>query len=319
MDTPDTTLITGINGFVGKWLADCLQEVNVTVHGVDLQNGTDIPGVQYRKINITDSAKLVDLIAGLKPASLFHLAGISYLPEADSSPRRVIDTNISGTLALLDAVRNGSPGTKLLLVGSSKEYGHAADHENVTEETVPRPDSFYGISKYTGELAGREYHRQFGIDVRCSRSFNHTGPGQPPRFVCSDWARQTANIALGRSEPLVKVGNLDELIDFCDVRDVVKAYRAIIDKGYPGEVYNVCSGRGTPLSRVLDYLTNKCPGPVTVEQATDRKLKYRPTGKLTGSYGRLQAHTGWAPSIPLEKTLDDLYDYWLTLLKNDAH
>jgi GDP-4-dehydro-6-deoxy-D-mannose reductase len=160
-------------------------------------------------------------------------------------------------------------------------------------------------------MLGLQYWRQFGMDVRVSRSFNHTGPGQSHKFVCPDWARQVAEIALGRKEPVVHVGDLDAEIDFTDVRDVVRAYRAILEKGNPGEVYNVCSGRAVSLRFILDHLTSKIGCPVKIARAEQKLRAHRTSPRLVGSNAKLTAVTQWRPEIPIEKTLDDIYDYWL--------
>ncbi len=311
MTSRTTVLITGCNGFVGKWLADLLLSSNCRVTGIDLQEKSALDGITYHSIDITDAASVSALLAEVKPDRLYHLAGISFLPQADHSPCLAIDTNISGTMALLEGVRTCSPETRTLLVGSSKEYGDDLVSEEVTEETEPRPANFYGISKYAGELIGLQYRRQFGIDVRCTRSFNHTGPGQAPSFVCSDWALQVALIALGRAEPFITVGDLGAEIDFTDVRDVVGAYYAILELGRPGEVYNVASGKSVDLSWILNYLIGKAPLQVSCRYSTEKKREHKSNGKMTGSHRKLTDHTGWIPQIPFERTLDELYEYWM--------
>ena len=307
-------LITGSNGFVGKWLIDHLHSKRFDVYGIDLQKRSNYPSVTYYPLDILDTKKITPLIAELKPHMIFHLAGVSFLPDADHSPRQSIDSNISGATAILEAIRTGSPDSRLLLVGSAKEYSDSILSDGVTEETPPQPTNFYGISKYAGELLGLQYCRQFGIDVRCTRSFNHTGPGQSSRFVCSDWARQVAAIGLGLTEPLVTVGDLNATIDFSDVRDVVVAYFLILDKGKTAEVYNVCSGNGIDLSWILGYLVNKTSRPVTVQYIDEKRREHKSNVKMIGSHRKLTDHTGWVPTIPLRQTLDEMFDWWVRKL-----
>jgi GDP-4-dehydro-6-deoxy-D-mannose reductase len=312
---PPTALITGCNGFVGSWLGDHLRENGYVVHGIDLRD-TGSASLVYHPIDMLDCSALTALVAQLRPATIYHLAGMSFLPDADRSPRSAIDANVFGAIALLDAVKDASPASRLLMVGSAKEYSDSVLSDGIAESHPPQPTNFYGISKYAAELIGLQYFRQYGLDVRCTRSFNHTGPGQSPRFVCSDWARQTAAIALGTADPAISVGDLNATIDFCDVRDVVAAYRLILDKGEPGEVYNVCSGDGVDLSWILDYLGAKSPRPITVLYADGKRRLHRSNLKMIGSRAKLTTRTGWCPQIPLPRTLDDMYAWWLRELQD---
>jgi len=304
-------LITGINGFVGSYLAEHLHSLDYEVAGVDRGDICGLAGVSYHGLDILDTTALTDLLASFVPDEVYHLAGISYLPEADASLVLALRINIMGTISLLEGARHGSPKARVLLVGSSKEYDNTVSCESISEETHPGPTDFYGVSKYAGELLGRQYWRQYGLDVRVSRSFNHTGPGQPPKFVCPDWARQTAEIARGRRKAVIEVGNLDAEVDFTDVRDVVRAYRAILEKGGPGEVYNVCSGRAVPLRFILDYLTAKAGHAVSIITAEQKLRAHKTSPRLVGSHAKLTAASQMRPEIPIEKTLDGIYDYWM--------
>lgn len=307
-------LITGCNGFVGMWLIEALLNRQYEVYGVDLQEKGRHAQLAYHRIDLLDAAATSALVATIKPDVVFHLAGISYLPDADRSPRTSIDINISGALSVLDAIKNGAPAARLLLIGSAKEYSDSVMSDGIFESFPPQPTNFYGISKYANELIGLQYHRQFGIDVRASRSFNHTGPGQSPQFVCSDWARQIAQISLGRAEPFLTVGDLNATIDFSDVRDVVEAYCRILENGKSGEVYNVCSGAGVALSWIIDYLGQKSLRQIAVQYRNDKKRDHKSNVKMIGSCAKLTAHTGWTPQIPFRTTLDDLYAWWIAEL-----
>ena len=154
--------------------------------------------------------------------------------------------------------------------------------------------------------------------MRCTRSFNHTGPGQSPRFVCSDWARQVAAISRGIADPVITVGDLSATIDFSDVRDVVDAYRLILERGKPGEVYNVCSGNGVDLSWILGYLCDKAPVPVVVKHADGKLRAHKSSVKMIGSHEKLTGHTGWRPAIPLQRTLDELFAWWVEELGRES-
>jgi GDP-4-dehydro-6-deoxy-D-mannose reductase len=148
------------------------------------------------------------------------------------------------------------------------------------------------------------------MDIRFSRSFNHTGPGQSPRFVCSDWAKQVVAIIHNHAEPSLSVGNIESIIDFTDVRDVVQAYIAILERGKKGEIYNVCSGNGFELKWILEYLISKSSKPITI-QSLDKKFRtHKTNNKMLGNFTKLHSHTGWKPTIQFKQTLDDTFNFW---------
>ncbi len=257
-------------------------------------------------------------LQSVQPDTIYHLAAISFLPEADLSPGHALEINIMGTVSILDALKQHCPSAKILLIGSSKEYSDEINSEQVSESIHPSPTNFYGISKYAAELIGQQYHRQYGLDVRCTRSFNHTGPAQSPRFVCSDWAKQVASIELGLTDATISVGNLDSVIDFTDVRDVVRAYHSILDNGTSGRVYNVCSGKGVSLQWILNFLISKSTKEITIS-SDEKKLRSHKTNTIMlGDNSLLKNETGWKTLIPFEKTLNDLYLYWLENLQKQS-
>lgn len=311
MNNHPVALITGSNGFVGQWLADLLQLNGYKVIGIDNTDISRNDKIDYEKVDILESSKLSVLIEKTQPELIFHLAGVSYLPDADRSPSRSIEINVLGTLSLFESVRMACPSSKILFVGSSKEYSTNVNATVITEDIHPAPENFYGISKYCGEMFGQQYVRQFGMKIYLTRPFNHTGPKQAPLFVCSDWAKQIVNIERGIASPTLLTGNLESTIDFTDVRDVVDAYYKIVKHGKAGEVYNICSGVGYTLEWILTYLTSKSSKKITIQQESAKQRNHATNRYLTGDNSKLKKHTGWNYTIPLEKTLDDLYDYWL--------
>jgi GDP-4-dehydro-6-deoxy-D-mannose reductase len=305
------SLITGVTGFVGQYLSELLRSEGHVVFGLDRWSSCPYPDITYVQADVLDTPALTGIIADLHPDSLFHLAAVSDPSEADASPRHALEINMMGAVSVLDAVRKGAPSARVLMVGSSKEYNDSINSEAVAETMPPDPTNFYGISKYASELIGRQYARQYGLWVVSSRSFNHTGPGQPPRFVCSDWARQVAEISKGKIPAEINVGDTGVMVDFTDVRDVVRAYLHMVEHGTTGEVYNVCSGRGTALDFILTYLIDKSTVPIAVKRAENKLKAHRTNKKMIGDNSKLHACTGWTPVIPIEKTLDDLYQWWM--------
>lgn len=308
-------MITGVTGFAGKWLSEYLLANGQEVYGIDIGQTCPFPHISYHQADILNTDSLAGFFFEVNPGYVYHLAAISFPPEADVSPGRSLEVNIMGTISVFDAVRKSCPDSIVLSIGSSKEYSRKYSGERIPESSYPEPVDFYGVSKYSAELTGLQYVNQFGTDIRFTRSFNHTGPGQSPLFVCSDWAKQVAEISLGISEPVIRVGNLQSVIDFSDVRDVVKAYYHILTRGKKGEIYNVCSGKGYTLGWILEYLTGKCPREIKI-LTEPRKLQMHKThGRMVGDNTRLIEQTGWKSTYSMEKTLDDLYDYWSEELK----
>jgi GDP-4-dehydro-6-deoxy-D-mannose reductase len=197
-----------------------------------------------------------------------------------------------------------------LVVGSNEEYGHPEEGElPFTEETPLRPVSPYAVSKVTQDLMGLQFHLAYGIDVVRLRPFNHTGPGQSPRFVAPAFASQAARIEAGLQEPVVKVGNLSAARDFSDVRDIVRAYHLAATRGEPGEVYNLASGQVHQISELLETLLSFTDADIRVEVDPAR---YHPVDVpvVYGSAEKFHKQTGWQPDISFEQTLRDTLDYW---------
>lgn len=278
--------------------------------GLGIEQTCDLPGVTYERVDITDCDGVAQAFKRFMPDETYHLAGVSFPAEADRTPRGALEINITGTIAVLDAMKRFCAAGKLLVVGSAKEYDIGSEGP-VSEEILPAPTDFYGISKYATELIGLQYCRQYDLDIRFTRSFNHTGPGQSQLFVCSDWARQIAMAECGLGPPEVRVGDCGVEIDFSDVRDVVNAYFLILEKGRKAGVYNVCLGKTRRLSEILNYLVKKSSKRISVIKEEKKLREVKTYRRLAGDNGKLRAETGWAPAFALEKTLDDLFEYWI--------
>jgi GDP-4-dehydro-6-deoxy-D-mannose reductase len=214
--------------------------------------------------------------------------------------------NAVGSLHVLEAVRAHAPGARVLLVGSADVYGASAPGERLREEAPLKPRNPYAVSKAAGDLLGELYARTYGLGVIRTRTFSHTGPGQRPRFALASWADQLARIDAGLLPPEVRVGNLDGVRDYGDVRDVVRAYRALLDRGEPGAVYNVCSGEGHPLGDLLQKLVSLSGVRASVIRDTER-VRPHDAEHLVGDPARLRERTGWRAEIDIDRTLHDLY------------
>ena len=213
-------------------------------------------------------------------------------------------------LYLLEAVRSGAAAPRILAIGSADEYGLVSPHEAPLREDAPlRPASPYAVSKVAQGYLALQYALSPGLHVVRTRTFHHTGPRRGEQFAESSFARQLAEIEAGQRPPRLEVGNLEVVRDFTDVRDVVRAYWMLLDRGVPGEVYNVCSGRGVRLAELLERLIALSERRVEVHVDVSR-LRPVDAPILIGDPGRLRAATGWEPGIPLERTLADLLDYW---------
>ena len=312
-------LVTGIDGFVGSHAAEYL----LGIDGMEL-HGTHYPGQSTRNIehlrnritlheaDIVDAGAIRGIFADVRPEKVVHLAGQAFVPTALKDPFGTFSVNIMGGVAVLDAARHqaevSGAGPDLLLVSSGEVYGKLHT-EPITEESPVRPENPYAASKASVDLIGQEYRRTFGVRVSVVRPFNHAGPRQSPVFVSSDFGRQFALIAAGKSEPVVHAGDIDARRDFTDVRDVVRAYWAILTHPSEHTAFNLCSGHIVAIGDLIDIFQRVSGIRVTVLREESRKRGGN-APFMAGSYARLREATGWEPSIPLEKTLADVFLYW---------
>lgn len=299
-------LVTGIAGFAGRHLLPALVEAGHEVHGVVLDPAT-VPGAaSVQVVDLLDADAMARAVGEVVPEAVVHLAAISFVPHATANPRLAVRVNVEGTTGLLHAVEMAVPKARVLVVGSADAYGRVAPHELPVDEDVPlRPLSVYGATKAAAEVFALQWGRHPGRDVVVARPFNHTGPGQEATFVVPAFARQIARIAAGTQEPVVRVGDLSPVRDLSDVRDVVRGYVALLERGESGAVYNLCAGQGTAIGAILDGLIAAAGVEVRIEQ--DPALM-RPVDvpRLVGSHERVTRATGWRPEIRLVKTLTDV-------------
>lgn len=314
-------LITGANGFTGSHLAEYilenrLGEVYGTIRANSSTSGIShlLDSMSLVKCDITDYFGARKTIKETMPTHIFHLAAQAYVPDSWKSPFETMQTNILGTLNILEAVREIDAGIKVHVASTSEIYGQVNENELPIKETNPlRPLSPYGVSKAASDLLAYQYSQSYGLKIVRTRAFNYTGRRSGIVFATSDWARQIVEIEKGLREPEIMVGRLDSRRDISDVRDVVRGYWLALEKGEPGEVYNICSGKTFSMKEVLDMML----GLSTVKAKMKIKVKTDPSrlrpsdiDVLYGDFTKFRARTGWEPRYSLKDTLSDLMEHW---------
>jgi GDP-4-dehydro-6-deoxy-D-mannose reductase len=312
-------LVTGITGFAGSHLADAMLRMgDVEIFGI-LRWRSRTENIEHFRSRVTllecdlrDSTSTRDALEAVRPDWIFHLAAQSFVPTSWNAPHESISTNALGQLNLFEAVRRIGIKPRIQLACSSEEYGLVhADELPIRESNPLRPLSPYAVSKVTQDLLGYQYFKSYGMDVVRTRGFNHEGPRRPNVFVASDFAWQIAEVEKGRRDPVIHVGNLDARRDFTDVRDMVLGYWLALEKGEPGEVYNICSGKAYSIRQVLDLLLGMTECRIEVREDAKR-LRPSDVPVLLGDNTKFRQATGWEPHIPFEQTLRDELDFWRT-------
>jgi len=307
-------LITGVTGFAGRHLAQALPASKYTVFGTCYPQPPRDAEKHFVFLDLRSERDVYDAVRSVQPQWVFHLAAVSNVRQSWSRRKETMETNVMGTFYLLEAVKKYAPGARVLFVSSSDVYGDMPAGGGAAGRPLTEDEPFhlinpYGLSKFKGELLCGFYGRIDGLDIVIARPFPHTGPGQAPDFVCSDWARQVIRIERGAQESVLKVGNLDIRRDFTDVRDVVQAYILLMLKGGRGEVYNICRGEAVALRWILDVLLSHTARAIDVEQDPG-KMRPVDISYHAGDNSKVRRATGWEPKIPLEQTLRELLDYW---------
>lgn len=310
-------LITGITGFAGSHLAEYLlrEHPSIEVFGIYRWRSRfeNITGIQDKvrmiECDLKDFPAVHRMLSEARPDYIFHLAAQSFVPSSWRAPVETLDINVIGQTNLFEAIRMLELDPAVQIACSSEEYGLVLPDEVPIRETNPlRPLSPYAVSKVAQDYLGYQYHQSYGIRAIRTRGFNHTGPRRGDVFVTSNFAKQVARIEAGKQDPVIRVGNLDAVRDFTDVRDMVRAYWLAVTKGKPGEVYNIATGSGITIRKMLDMLIERAKVEVRVETDPER-LRPSDVEILIGDASKFKADTGWEPQIPFEKTLGDLLDY----------
>jgi GDP-4-dehydro-6-deoxy-D-mannose reductase len=260
--------------------------------------------------DLLDAFSVNKLIASVRPDRIFHLAAQSHVPTSWNAPAATLQDNILGQLNIFEAIRSAGIDPLIQIAGSSEEYGMVYPDEVPMKETNPlRPLSPYAVSKVAQEMLAYQYHQSYGTRAIVSRGFNHSGPRRGENFVDSSFAKQIAMIEKGLQSPVIHVGDLSSKRDFTDVRDIVRAYWLLLERCKPGEVYNIGSGNTRPVQDSLDILLGMSR--VDVEVRVDpTRLRPSDVTILWADASKFMEATGWKPTIPYERTLRDLLDYW---------
>ena len=311
-------LITGITGFAGSHLAEhfLADRPGVEVFGTyrwrsRRENIEGIEGkVRLLECDLSDMTAVRNALETSRPDAIYHLAAQSFVPSSWVSPLQTLTDNIAGQTNIFEAVRSLGLDPAIQIACSSEEYGLVLPDEVPIKETNPlRPLSPYAVSKVAQDFLGYQYFMSYGIRAIRTRGFNHTGPRRGEVFVTSNFAKQVATIEAGKAPAVIKVGNLDAVRDFTDVRDMVRGYVLATEKGKPGEVYNLASGKAITIRAMLDKLIALAKVEVKVETDPAR-LRPSDVEVLIGDYSKFHADTGWEPKIPFDQTLEDLLNYW---------
>jgi GDP-4-dehydro-6-deoxy-D-mannose reductase len=290
-------LITGGKGFVGQWLAAHLEDHGDDVTVIDLET------------DVADGAAVRRVMSDVAPEAIYHLAAMTHVGESWDDPSRVLRVNVLGTAEILAAARSLEVRARVLVVSSAEVYGIVTPEQlPLGEETSTEPASPYAASKLAAEAVAFQAWRGYGQPVIVVRPFNHIGPGQSPNFFVPALAKRIVE-ARRSGDTSLSVGNLTTRRDFTDVRDVVAAYRLLMEGGEAGAVYNVCSGRDVAMSEVAAQLLELAGADLTLRTDPDL-LRPVDVPVLRGSAARLQAATGWQPQIPLATTLADVLTSW---------
>jgi len=311
-------LITGITGFAGSHLADYILEHHPRVRVFGLvrwrSRMENIRHIQDRidlfEADLKDMTSLKKCLTEVRPDRIFHLAAQSFVPTSWTCPAETFAINAGGQINLFEAVLDLGLSPKIQVAGSSEEYGLVNSDEVPMKESNPlRPLSPYAVSKVAQDLLGWQYFKSYGLRVVRTRGFNHTGPRRGEVFICSNFAKQIAEVEKKKRSPVLYVGNLEAKRDFTDVRDMVRAYWLCLEKGEEGEVYNIGTGKTYSIREILDLLVSMSRVQVKVEVDPSR-LRPSDVPVLLSDSSKFRELTGWEPRIPLEESLHDLLTYW---------
>jgi GDP-4-dehydro-6-deoxy-D-mannose reductase len=316
-------LITGISGFVGSHLAEYLMDatdwhVAGTVYG-PYGSISHLCGVlELYPAELSRLPVVTFVLEQARPDLIFHLAAQPLVSLSRKDPWGTLETNVRMQLNLLEGMAAICPKSRMLIVGSSEEYGLVSQADMPIDEDTPlRPLSAYALSKVAQDLMGLQYHLTHGLHVVRTRPFNHIGARQRLGFVAPDFAHQIAEVEAGQRPPVVEVGTLDVYRDFSDVRDIVRGYVAALTDGKPGQVYNLGTGEAHSVREILETLISFTGVEIEV-RADPTRVRKVDMPLMVSDCRRIQEDTGWQVDIPFEQSLRDIFDYWREQVRQSA-
>ena len=305
-------LIIGAAGFVGSYLIRQAQSLDWRVAATKMPfEKMEVSGTDIFDLDIMDPDAISALLKKVRPDYIFHLAAQSSVSVSWKKPDLTVDVNIKGSIHVLNAIKELDYKPRVLLIGSGEEYGHVRTEDiPIKEDTLPRPGNLYAATKNCQNLIGKIYADGFGMDIMSTRSFNHIGPNQAPLFVVPDFCKQVAEIEKSDAPSgIIHVGNLSAKRDFTDVRDVVRAYCLLMERGKAGETYNVGSGTAVTIQSILDLIVGMAKKPIRVV-VDPGKLRPVDVPIIEADISKLAACTGWKKEIPIKQTIRETLDRW---------
>ena len=311
------SLIIGGAGFVGPYLArhlkkDLGQELVITkIPSEKISiDGLDMSDIEIRDLNILNKEEILCVLEDIRPDYIFHLAAQSSVSVSWKNPGLTVDVNVKGAVNLYEALKELDYKPRVLVIGSGEEYGHIKSGETpIIEDNNTRPGNIYAATKVCQNLLGKIYADAYDLNIIMVRAFNHIGPNQTPLFVVADFCKQVAEIEAGKQEPIIRVGNLSAARDFTDVRDVVRAYALLVEKGVPGETYNVGSGHAMKIEDILKIILSFSKKEIKVE-IDESKLRPVDVPIIEADVKKIQKATGWNKEIDIEQTIEETLEYW---------
>lgn len=322
-------LLTGITGFTGSHLAELLiKDKKDKIYGTVRGRCRQTEFINHIKdslilleCDLTDYNSVQATIEDSQPDVIYHLGAQTFVPTSWRAPQETMNTNVMGTLNLLDAVRKSKYDPKILIAGSSEEYGMVKEDEVPIKETNPlRPLSPYAVSKVAQDLLGYQYHHSYGLKIIRTRAFNIMGPRSGEKIVTASFAKRIAEIdkeearfksKFKHSETIykIKVGNMDAIRDFNDVRDIARAYQLCIDKGEMGDVYNISTGKGHSIGEIIEEY-KKLTDAIIITEEDEKLMRPSDVPILIGDSTKFRKKTGWMPEHSWETSLTDVLNYW---------
>ncbi|OPZ83373.1 MAG: GDP-6-deoxy-D-mannose reductase [Firmicutes bacterium ADurb.Bin419] len=302
-------LIFGVSGFVGCYLAQEFISSGYEVYGSDINKNDALQDdVKFFRADLLNSGEVAELVAKIAPDMIVNLAAISSVGASWNMPQVTMSVNVIGALNILEAAKSCIPVPKVMFIGSSEEYEASLDP--IDEKTPLNANNPYGISKMAQERFAEIYRERYGMKIYCVRPFNHTGIGQKMSFVIPSFCKQVADIEKSGKSGVIKVGNLSAERDFSNVKDIVRAYRMIIESDDCTKIFNVGTGQAYSLSAILEYIISLSTQSITVEVDPDR-VRPVDTPRICCDYSFIKSELGWEPKYSIFETVKEMFEYYV--------